>query len=41
MYENMPSKLRPLVASILQLELDNHGLLVSRRALKFQYEYMI
>lgn len=37
MYEKMQSKLRPLLASILQLELDNHGLLVSSRALKFQY----
>lgn len=35
MYENMQSKLRPPVASILQLELDNHGLLVSNGHLNF------
>lgn len=37
MYENTQSKLRPLVASVLQLELDNHGLL----ALKFWHRCMI
>lgn len=35
MYENAQSKLRPLVALVLQLELDNQNLLVSNGHLNF------